>query len=152
MACPDWSEKLSAYLDGALDSEQSATLTKHLETCADCRQTLDDWQRLREQLRTLPVPPPDAGMWRRVMHRAMRRAPVRRFVVARHFLWWMAAAACLVGAALAWWWQQQTPPPSSSPSATVNLLVGYHADTMALTLDDCPTWHLVASNELMEGE
>jgi len=151
MACPEWSEKLSAYLDAALDAEQTAAVTRHLETCPDCRQTLQEWQRLRERLRALPVPPPEAGMWRRVMHRAMRRVPARRFAMPRRLFWWMAAAACLVGVGLAWWWQQATPP-SSLPRTAVNLLVGYHADAMALRLGDCPTWHLVASNELMEGE
>ncbi|MFA0749750.1 MAG: hypothetical protein SLRJCFUN_000153 [Candidatus Fervidibacter sp.] len=151
MACPEWSEKLSAYLDGALEAEPAAALEKHLETCADCRQTLHDWRRLRERLRALPVPPPEAGMWRRVMHRVMRRSTARPFVVPRRLFWWMAAAACLLGAGLAWWWQQASSPPSPSRPA-VNLLVGYHADTVALTLGDCPTWHLVASNELMEGE
>ncbi|MFA0733137.1 MAG: hypothetical protein LKKZDAJK_002130 [Candidatus Fervidibacter sp.] len=151
MACPEWSEKLSAYLDGALEAEPSAALEKHLETCADCRQTLHDWRRLRERLRTLPVPPPAVGMWRRVMHRVMRRSPARPFVVPHRLFWWMTAAACLLGAGLVWWWQQASSPPSPSRPA-VNLLVGYHADTVALTLGDCPTWHLVASNELMEGE
>lgn len=136
-------------MDGALDEGQRAAMAAHLTTCPTCQQTLHDWQRLQRELRALPSPPPTPGMWRRVFHRVLRRTSTRPKVAAWH-LWCGAAAvaACLVGAVLFWRWQTTPPQNAQTP---VNLLVGYHADTMALMLGDAPTWHLVATNELQEG-
>lgn len=41
MKCNDLKERLSAYLDGELNSQETDAIFKHLDTCESCRQELD---------------------------------------------------------------------------------------------------------------
>jgi|GEM_PF-4556196 len=60
MACDrDMLLLVSAYADGETTSEQSAIVEAHLETCADCKASLQDWQGQKELLNwayTVPLP------------------------------------------------------------------------------------------------
>ena len=49
-------ERLSAYLDGALDAVERQALERHLATCADCQRALAELRRVRDLLRALPTP------------------------------------------------------------------------------------------------
>lgn len=55
----DWEqqrERLSAYLDGELPSEERAALERHLPGCSECRRELEDYRTLRAMLRAVPAP------------------------------------------------------------------------------------------------
>lgn len=63
-------ENIPAYVLGALDADESATLETHLETCASCRTELAEYRSLRESLLTA-VPPkqPPAALRKRLQSR-----------------------------------------------------------------------------------
>lgn len=46
---------LSAYLDGELDREESATVSRHLDRCALCKSELGDLDKARAAIRSLPT-------------------------------------------------------------------------------------------------
>lgn len=58
MNCGDLKELLSAYADGELVGTQRDFVEEHLRSCADCRATLADYTKTREQLLSLRAVPP----------------------------------------------------------------------------------------------
>ena len=54
MKCRQAGEKISAYVDHELDAASTRQLESHLRRCAQCRQTLDDFQGIDEMVRGLP--------------------------------------------------------------------------------------------------
>jgi anti-sigma factor RsiW len=61
MSCEN-SAQVHAYHDGDLSEEQRASLEAHLAVCAECRELLEDLQRLSAMFATVPLPemPPRA--------------------------------------------------------------------------------------------
>jgi len=51
MTCTPWHDSLTGRLYGEIGAEEDAALTAHLETCADCRKALEDFQSVRTLLR-----------------------------------------------------------------------------------------------------
>ena len=51
MSCPMWNEKLTERLYDEITPANDAALAAHLESCAACRKTLDEFRRLRTVLR-----------------------------------------------------------------------------------------------------
>jgi len=49
------SEMISAYLDGELDDRERSDLMRHLAGCGRCSAELEDIQRVRAAVRSLPV-------------------------------------------------------------------------------------------------
>ena len=41
-----WTDRLSEYVDGELDAETRAAVEAHLATCAECRVTRDELERV----------------------------------------------------------------------------------------------------------
>jgi anti-sigma factor RsiW len=64
-----WTDRLSEYLDGELDSQQHAALEAHLGTCADCRATLAELRRVVARAKGLEDRPPRADLWPGVAER-----------------------------------------------------------------------------------
>jgi hypothetical protein len=64
-----WTDRLSEYLDGELDSQQQAALDAHLDTCATCRATLDELRRVVARAKTLEDRPPRVDLWQGVADR-----------------------------------------------------------------------------------
>jgi hypothetical protein len=59
----EWTDQLSGYLDGELAVAERTALEAHLETCAGCREVLDD---LRQVLAAAPAyrgTVPDRDLW-----------------------------------------------------------------------------------------
>jgi anti-sigma factor RsiW len=50
MPCNEWNEQWVAKLYGELDPEKERQLTRHLESCGECRRTLDELDQSRELL------------------------------------------------------------------------------------------------------
>lgn len=59
---------LTAYLDGELGSQESGTVIRHLEICADCSALLRDYYDMGRRMRALPAvePPPELALRLRV--------------------------------------------------------------------------------------
>jgi len=66
-------ERVTAYVDGALDDALRAELEDHLGGCATCRSQLEDERRLRAALRRLPPVEPPAGLEAAVRRRLRTR-------------------------------------------------------------------------------
>ncbi|MBE3519620.1 MAG: zf-HC2 domain-containing protein [Firmicutes bacterium] len=60
LMCPNDFE-VDLYLDGELGPEESAAISRHIETCPRCRERIESETRFREALRQIPVvaPPPE---------------------------------------------------------------------------------------------
>jgi len=92
-------ERLTAYVDGALDAAASAEMEAHLAGCAECRAQAEEERALRARLRALaPVEPP-AELEARV-RRSLRARP-------RTVPWLLPLAAGIV--ALLGWARGATP-------------------------------------------
>ena len=51
MSCTRWNDSLTERLYGEIEAENDAALTAHLASCASCRETLDEFRRVRTVLR-----------------------------------------------------------------------------------------------------
>jgi anti-sigma factor RsiW len=61
MECRHARRKISAYLDHELDAPSVRQLEAHIQQCMECRETLNDFRGLSEEVRSLPKidPGPD---------------------------------------------------------------------------------------------
>ena len=108
MRCDDVRERLSAFLDAALDPRERAEVERHILACAACRGALGRLERLSRALNGVTAPAVPDGLAARVMARAASRPTAAR-VRWTPIRWWRttplavrAAAAALlaVGATL----------------------------------------------------
>ena len=75
-------EKISAYVDGALDAETRAAVEAHLATCEVCREQVNSERELRGALRALPPPLPRDGFESALRKRLRRQRPrLRRWLL-----------------------------------------------------------------------
>jgi anti-sigma factor ChrR (cupin superfamily) len=102
MSYDEFVEKLSDYLDGALDEAERRAVAAHLNECASCRISLDELRTLVEHAHALPSHEAPEEVWERI------RARVGGVTTSQPTFWssktalWMAVAACLVLAAGLW--------------------------------------------------
>lgn len=71
---PHVSDRLSAYLDGALPASALERVQAHLEICATCARAYEELRALRGLLRALPDPAAPAGLVDRIHWRLARDA------------------------------------------------------------------------------
>lgn len=102
----EWTDQLSAYLDGELPVEARQTLEVHLASCAACREVLDDLRRVVAVAPTWVGTPPARDLWPEIAQAIDRgrevRLPVRRppLEAVRRFTVSQLAAAAVLFAAL----------------------------------------------------
>lgn len=136
MRCTQAKKLVSEYVDGVLDERRSAELERHLDSCEECRELLQDFQGIVREARDMKtVTPPDTA-WEKISGalagprieepagRAVRRErPARAFFLSRHPLWSAAAAALVLvvgGLALLQPWRSGLPPgPDSADKYTL---------------------------------
>jgi len=58
-----WTDRLSEYVDGELDAETRAALDAHLATCAKCRATRDELERVVARARRVGYREPANDLW-----------------------------------------------------------------------------------------
>ena len=58
-----WTDRLSEYLDGELAPGERVALEAHLDTCAECRDTLADLRRVVARARALEDRAPETDLW-----------------------------------------------------------------------------------------
>ncbi len=88
MDCTDIKNRLDDWLDGELTEAQAAALEAHADDCPACRVRLDQARDLRERLRCLPAPEPDAGFFDRALAEAIEQNTRRR-----HWRWFGVGGA-----------------------------------------------------------
>jgi predicted anti-sigma-YlaC factor YlaD len=65
--CEIIQEKLSAYLDGELTQQDRQRVGAHLQQCERCRGVLEDFARMRADIREIPFPEPPTDAWSKMM-------------------------------------------------------------------------------------
>jgi len=92
-------ERLGAYLDAELASDERAEVTAHLRECADCARLLEEMSAVDDAARSLPVEPPEGyfDTFAPRLGRKLRKPARPRFVPP---VWTLAAAAALLLAVL----------------------------------------------------
>lgn len=91
----EWTDLLSAYLDGELDPVSSRRLEQHLGQCADCRAVLEDLRRIVAAAPLYRGTPPADAVWTGIRTaiegrpvvsldraRQARRYPLRQLIAA----------------------------------------------------------------------
>ena len=58
-----WTNRLSEYIDGELDSAEQAALEEHLATCGQCYATLGDLRQVVARAKSLEDRPPANDLW-----------------------------------------------------------------------------------------
>lgn len=122
-----FTDLLSAYLDLDLPREQADQVERHLDTCAECRATLEALARVKSQAASLVDPPVPTDLWAGIASRigpagstnevpaprpVVIELPRRRRVAWFQPQWVMAAAAFAVVAAGALWLAHDRLTPS----------------------------------------
>ncbi len=96
-------ERVTGYVDGALEAAERVRLAAHIEGCAGCQAQLTFETRLRQALRALPALEPSLvleGRVRRALHGRRRIVPWTLPVAAAlvlGLLWWRGSAPVLAG-------------------------------------------------------
>ncbi|MGH7701087.1 MAG: anti-sigma factor family protein [Gemmatimonadales bacterium] len=136
-----WTDRLSAYVDGALARAERESLEGHLAGCADCRAVLDDLHRVVARARALEDRAPARNLWPRIAARLTPFTPVRRASWMRRRLTFtapqLAAAAVVLVVASAGSVMMllpkppdqgaTTPGPSVSPVGLIGAMPRYDA-------------------------
>jgi len=87
-------ENLAAYALGALDVDEVPALESHLQTCAECRAALADYQQVSNGLLTaLPPKTPPTALRSSLAARLPGAQKMRRPRLAWSFNWWVAIGA-----------------------------------------------------------
>ncbi len=94
MACTDWAERLSAYVDNELLSADRGLVESHLAGCPECAKAVEGLRRLSGLVRSLPSIAAPAGLLESV-RAAVAPPPRGRLVgfIARNRAWVSSAAA-----------------------------------------------------------
>jgi len=58
-----WTDRLSEYLDGELESAERLELERHLASCGACATALEDLREVAARAASLPVRPPASDLW-----------------------------------------------------------------------------------------
>ncbi len=118
MNCHETKQSLDAYLDDELSEQATSAFEKHVSTCPDCQEYLQQAETLQASLRQLPVPPPANGFFERALTTAViGQRPSGRF----GYRLWAAIAAGVVlflTAGLIW---QSTFRDHDLPAVTMTL-------------------------------
>ena len=61
-----WTDRLSEYVDGELDALTRQALEAHLATCAECRATRDELERVVARARRVGYREPTTDLWRSI--------------------------------------------------------------------------------------
>lgn len=98
------SELISAYLDGELVGDEPSQLLQHMATCGRCAAELEDMQRVRTAVRSLPLLDMPKGL--------VPEADAVVIPIHRNRGVWVGAAAAVVALVIAVA-AIVTPPPTS---------------------------------------
>lgn len=114
--CEDYTEYISAAIDGELSPQQRAQLDDHLAQCPACRALMDDLAQLHAGLGALPLAEPPQGLNESIMA-AVRDSNVTPFPAKKPLYWkkWLSSAAVLaLIAAAGWSWRVGSSRGASS--------------------------------------
>ena len=74
-----WTNRLSEYIDGELDSTERAAIEAHLATCGQCYATLSELRQVVARAKSLEDTPPTTDLWTGIAREIRReQAPAQR--------------------------------------------------------------------------
>lgn len=159
MSCTHDKERLSAWHDGALPEADRATVTAHIEACAECRSIVEEYRTIGGTIRALPrvkAPPSVLEAVRRAIATPTNEIP---FPQGRAISFALAAAAALLIAVNLLVYFNNPPENAGSDSArtptpeTRELAGTYDREKNASTkLGDEKTGGVRAENDAIEHE
>src|SRR5260221_6710658 len=123
-----WTNRLSEYLDGELDSSERSALEAHLATCGQCYATLGELQQLFARAKSLEDRPQTKDLWVGIRAGLTRESearltPGRRPGVSRRFSFTVpqllaaSIALVLLSGGSAWLALRQGPTNTPEPVA-----------------------------------
>ena len=143
-----WTDRLSEYVDGELDTVTRQALEAHLATCAECRATRAALERVVARARRVSYRDPARDLWGQIEHtivdgaqRSRRRrfvtVPVSRLVaaaavvavIAGGFAWTIASRRAASSAAIAA--RDSVTPLVTSPGSGPALAAASYRDAAA---------------------
>jgi hypothetical protein len=144
-----WTNRLSEYLDGELDSTERASLEAHLATCGHCYATLGELRQVVAHAKALTDAEPETDLWPNIRARLTQGSETRRHapgMARRRFSFTvpqlLAASIALVllsgsGAWLALASRQGTPAPTvaSTPRPRITSVASWTGRTDAAIVD-----------------
>lgn len=71
MLCADFEDRLTDYLEGALDAESHSAFAAHALRCPVCHELLSEVKNSLQMCRTAEVPPPPAELEARILSQTM---------------------------------------------------------------------------------
>ncbi len=112
-----WTDRLSAYLDGELDGEERDALTAHLARCEECRTAVAQLEGVRSWAATFEGRPPRVDVWPRIAEsiRARRGRTARRQFATFRVPQALAAGIVLAAVAGGSWWIARATAPEAAP-------------------------------------
>jgi anti-sigma factor RsiW len=115
-----WTDRLSAYLDGDLDENLRTDIQAHLATCAECSATLAELRRVVTRAGALEDRPPATDLWPGIAERiglGADQLSTRRRVRDRRFTFTVpqlaAASLALIALSASVVWLALRPTPQS---------------------------------------
>jgi anti-sigma factor RsiW len=112
---PDiWTDRLSEYLDGDLTGSDRADLECHLETCADCRQVLEELSRVLSSARSLSDVPPAVNLWAGIATAIASASSVRKVSFSLPQLIAASVLLSLVSGLSVWIWLDRGRPDGAT--------------------------------------
>jgi len=66
MRCSKAQKLISEYVDHTLDARKSLLLQQHLKACSDCRELLEDFERIVGEAKELKASSPSAEVWQKI--------------------------------------------------------------------------------------
>ena len=85
MECNDIQEKLSAYIEGTISSEEKALIDEHLKACQKCNESLADLKKTLEYVQNLEEIEPPPWLTQKVMARVRSETELKRGIFQRLF-------------------------------------------------------------------
>jgi hypothetical protein len=85
MECSDIQEKLSAYVEGIVSSEEEMLIDEHLKACQQCSRSLADLKKTLEYVQGLEEIEPPPWLTQKVMARVRSEAQQKRGIFQRLF-------------------------------------------------------------------
>ena len=85
MECTDIQEKLSAYMEGMISSEEKVLIDEHLKACQKCNESLAELKKTLEYVRNLEEIEPPPWLTQKVMMSVRSEAEARRGILQRLF-------------------------------------------------------------------
>jgi anti-sigma factor RsiW len=135
-----WTDRLSAFIDDELPTDERAELQAHLATCATCREDLDGLRQVQQWAADYPGTPVHADVWQGVVGAIRARRVVglppsgpgrwRRFNLPLA----LAASLAFFAVGAGSWWAARATAPSmvSGPAAGSSALFAPRQTNTAL--------------------